>query len=446
MFDLRELDKYDIISFDMWDTLVCRPFARPEDLQEYAGGVDYKNQRKAGKIHATEKEIAMEIGMAQPVKKIKAIYDEAVRLKKKILVVSDMYLSSSTLNQILNKCGYTNYKLYVSCECGTNKAGDLFKKVIAENKGKIIHFDDAQYAITRANELGIKAVKVRKVLWDLFDKFPRLKFLPQTNLSLRHYLGWLAQQDIRPNYFRQMGLMLGVIGYGFAQFVDRVAREKNIDTLLFLSRDMFIIHQFYNRITEKVGRKRNFYICQSRRMSRNGKNYDWYYNKFKIGKTALVDTTTTTYTAQGTIKADAQIYEMVGADLSVNPTKKIIPITWCGENRNRLKPNPFLELIWTEPVESVIDLERQENGDVKIIRGLEDKRDNTKIKEMVEGELEFNPLPNIFFSFQDCKDVFRNYIDGLTVEDLEHIDQLAIYQDDHHSVRRESVNVEIQGI
>jgi hypothetical protein len=65
---------------------------------------------------------------------------------------------------------------------------------------------------------------------------------------------------------------------------------------------------------------------------------------------------------------------------------------------------------------------------------------------MVEGQLEFEPLPNIFFSFQDCKDVFRNFIDGLTTKELEYIDQLAIYQDDHHSIRRESVEPNLIGI
>ena len=324
MFNIRELYKYDIVSFDMWDTLVSRPFARPEDLQEYVGGVAYMKGRQDGTIKLTQKEIDCEIALSQPVKKIQAIYNEALRLNKKILVVSDMYLSSEILSQILDKCGYTNYKLYVSIEQGCSKANTLFEKVKNENKGDIIHFDDAQYAIDKAREYGITAVKVRKILFDLFEKFPRLKFLNQSTLALRHYLGWLAQQDIRQNYFRQMGLMLGVVAYGFAQFVDRVAKEKHIDTLLFLSRDMFVIHQFYNRI----GNKRNKYIYHSRRLSRNGKNFDWYYNNYKIGKTAIVDTTTTQYHAQGTIKADIQIYEM--ADLSKNPSRYAMPITWTG--------------------------------------------------------------------------------------------------------------------
>lgn len=440
MFNLRELDKYDIVSFDMWDTLVCRPFAIPEDLQEYVGGVAYKDGRQKCTTAITQREIDCEIALAQPVKKIKEIYDEALRLGKKILVVSDMYLSSKILSQILDKCGYTNYKLYVSIECGRTKANTLFELVKKENKGSIIHFDDADYAIAKAREYGITAVKVKKVLWDLYDKFPRLKFLPQNTLALRHYIGWLAQQDIRPNYFRQMGLMLGVIAYGFAQFVDRISREKNIDTLLFLSRDMYIIHQFYNRI----GNKRNKYIYHSRRISRNGKNYDWYYNNYKVGKTAIVDTTTTQYHAQGTIKADLQIYEM--ADIEKNPSKYSLPITWAGCWKNRLRPNPVIELLWTEPVESVIDIIKLDDDTIQVVRGLEDKRDNTKIKEMVEGQLEFTPLSNITFSFDDCKTIFRNYLDGLTNEDLEYIDQLAIYQDDHHSVRRESINIDMKGI
>lgn len=441
-FDVNFIRNFDIVSFDMWDTLVCRPFAKPEDLWEYVGGLNYKKQRKKGLISFSELEIETEIELARPVNKIKKIYNEALRLGKRIVVVSDMYLPSKVLTKILNKCGYINFKLYVSCECGCSKADTLFEKIKKENQGSIIHFDDADYAIQKAREYGITAVKVRKLLWDLFDKFPRLKFLPQNTLAIRHYLGWLAQQELRSNYFRQFGLMMGVIAYGFAQFVDRVAKEKNIDTLLFLSRDMYVIHQFYQRF----GNKRNKYIYHSRRISRNGKNYDWYYKNYKVGKTAIVDTTTSAYTAQGTIRADLQIYEMVGADLSRNPTKNVAPITWCGENRNRIKPNPFLELIWTEPVESAIDLIKLDNDTIQVVRGLEDKRDNTKIKEMVEGQLEFTPLNNITFSFEDCKAVFRNYIDGLTINDINHIDQLAIYQDDHHSIRRESLNVEMQGI
>ena len=440
------LSSHDIISFDMFDTLISRPFARPEDLQEYAGGLKYKQDRQSGVIpKPSARELELELELCRPIPKIQTIFNKALALNKQIIVISDMYLPSSFLHTMLTKCGYHIFKdkIFVSCEHNCSKSNTLFSHVQSLFPDKsILHFDDADYAIAKATSYGITAIKVRKVLWDLYDRYPRLKFLPQNNLSLRYYLGWLAQQPIHSNYFKQMGFMLGVIGYGFAQFVNTQAHALNIQTLLFLSRDMYVIHKFYNRLKNV---KDNHYVFHSRRISRNGKNYDWYYNNYKSGKTALVDTTSTTYTAQGTIRADAQIYEMVGDTLR-NPTKNIEPITWAGTYKNSLRPNPFLELLWTEPVESVIDLIQLDEDTIKIVRGTEDKRDNTKIKEMVEGQLEFEPLPNIFFSFQDCKDVFRNFIDGLTTKELEYIDQLAIYQDDHHSIRRESVEPNLIGI
>lgn len=432
----NNIEQYDIISFDMWDTLVSRPFVNPSDLWEYVGGLTYKGQRKNGFLQASEKEIETEIELAKPIQKVKKIYDEALRLGKQIIVVSDMYLSSAILTKILTKCGYKGFKLYNSCEQGTSKGTDLFKIVMEQNPGKIIHFDDAQYSINRARELGITAIKVNKVIDDLFSKYYRLRFINQDSLAIRHYLGWLAQQEIRPNYYRQLGLMLGVVGYGFAQYIYKIAKEHNIDTLLFLSRDMYVIHQFYNRLGES--KKTNYYVFNSRKMKESGKNFNFYYNQFRHGVTAIVDTTTGRFSAQKLIKPDVQIYEAL-LKWDNNPIKNST-YTWAPKGQ-KIRPNPLLEQFWTEAVGSVVDIE----ADGTPIRHIEE-RDNDKIREMIEGQLEFKPTANLNFSFNDCKEIFTNFAKGINEEDEKYLQYIPMFEDSDHEKLRYILWNEEKGI
>ena len=175
------LKGYDIVSFDIFDTLIFRPFSEPTELFHFVGekfGVaDFKEirshaekrtrnkcRREKGHYEVTLQEIwdAMrseisilpEVGVqvemdaelqfcyANPF--MQEIYKKLQRLGKKIILTSDMYLPKEFIGRILDKNGYTGYdKLYVSCEYGKSKIdGSLFALVRSEQPGRIVHVGD----------------------------------------------------------------------------------------------------------------------------------------------------------------------------------------------------------------------------------------------------------------------------------------------------------------
>ena len=153
-------EKYQFISFDIFDTLVKRTTRYPKEVfdlvqEKYIAkyGVDQAianyasvrihaertaRNRKQGEITLDEiydviaedrkddisekykvLEIECEIRCCIPYKKIKSIYDHCIATGKKIYIVSDMYLPKDVIQRILNECGYTGYqKLYLSCITG----------------------------------------------------------------------------------------------------------------------------------------------------------------------------------------------------------------------------------------------------------------------------------------------------------------------------------------
>jgi len=181
------------VSFDIFDTLIKRPFFVPTDLflllnkyfREYtngATGMDFSKIRIYCEQLARERieneecqeitldqiydTIATEYGIEKNVlDKLKSkemeyevrfctrrntgyeLYTLALAMGKKVIFTSDMYLSRETINKILEKNGYIdNEKLYLSSEIKLSKSkGDLFKYVLSDLKiesAQMLHIGD----------------------------------------------------------------------------------------------------------------------------------------------------------------------------------------------------------------------------------------------------------------------------------------------------------------
>ena len=180
---------YDIVSFDIFDTLIKRDVYKEHDvfdLIEKRYNATYKDsidnfrylrveaERIARKNSNTEevslKEIYISIALldktyetrlevlrlleeeieyeiSYPNQLIKEVYDYCLLYKKKIYIISDMYLSKKLIEKILKKNGYALYKnLFLSSEIGLQKkTGNLFKHVLKVEGVKadsIIHIGD----------------------------------------------------------------------------------------------------------------------------------------------------------------------------------------------------------------------------------------------------------------------------------------------------------------
>lgn len=195
---------YDVISFDIFDTLIFRPMDVPTDMfyliGERLGISDYKNIRIYAEHDArikckekynhteinlldiyerlkdevgidykegmkVEEDIELSLCFANPF--MKKVWDELQKRGKRIVITSDMYLPLSTIEKMLHKNGYDGYeKLYLSNEYSKSKAdGTLYKEVINDNPNAlIIHIGDNNNSdIKMAQINGIKTLSYPNV-------------------------------------------------------------------------------------------------------------------------------------------------------------------------------------------------------------------------------------------------------------------------------------------
>ena len=170
-----------VVSFDVFDTLVCRHFFKPTDLflllgedvprkqaeefarkkcallfpeydditldeiyEEFGVLTDFSVER----INALkQKEIDLELEHCEQRSLAKELFDFARQCGKRIFITSDMYLSSAVIERILKKCGYDGYEnIFVSSEQRKAKeTGNLFKKLVGSCSvppQKILHIGD----------------------------------------------------------------------------------------------------------------------------------------------------------------------------------------------------------------------------------------------------------------------------------------------------------------
>ena len=174
-----KIKKKDVISFDIFDTLVVRPFFKPLDMfvlldnkfKELCPdcGILFSDMRVAAEKQARnnlivsasqfeditideiytelqvifgisseqsmimlDEELRLEKEMCQPRQKIKELYDLALWLGKRVVFVSDMYLPLNTIIDILENCGYRyDNNLYLSSDYRLSKTtGHLYEKML----------------------------------------------------------------------------------------------------------------------------------------------------------------------------------------------------------------------------------------------------------------------------------------------------------------------------
>lgn len=171
----------EIVSFDIFDTLLCRPMIKPSDMFEliaidlaskgindfykmrtsievdscdWLANLDeiYEYMRKIYNIpfkiaqEMKDAELEAEKNLLLRREEIYKVYEYAVKKGKKIIAISDMYLPSSFLNEVLENNGYNIESIYVSNECFCWKYnGNLYDYVLEKENiksDKILHIGD----------------------------------------------------------------------------------------------------------------------------------------------------------------------------------------------------------------------------------------------------------------------------------------------------------------
>ncbi len=184
--EIESILRYDVISFDMFDTLIFRKCSRPEEIFKIVEDSYNKNhadecitfvktrieaekmaRKRKGEGEVTldeiyecmeaypqrvtdeikELEILTEMNNCIPNSEVVELYKRAVNAKKKVIVISDMYLPKRVVLDILNRCEINQkVNLFLSSELNqTKKEGSLYRTVLkelGEDPIRVIHIGD----------------------------------------------------------------------------------------------------------------------------------------------------------------------------------------------------------------------------------------------------------------------------------------------------------------
>ncbi len=292
------LAAYDVVTFDVFDTLLLRPLARPEDAFYLLGArLGYPDLRRlriqaeeearrrkelaAGSREVTLEEIwavlAPETGLSQTegmAAERRLEFDlcranpyflpvvAALRRQGKTLaVLSDMYLEEETVAALLDRCGFGTFDAcLVSGERGSSKSGGglyrLARKLLGPGRA-CAHVGDDPWADQRqAEAAGWAAFPYRNVHragapYRAEDMSPIVGSLYRGLVNTRLHNG----VELHSRAWEYGYVYGGLFAVGYCRFVERLRRELGADRLLFLSRDGAVLLRVYQKLYPAEGER-----------------------------------------------------------------------------------------------------------------------------------------------------------------------------------------------
>lgn len=307
---IEAIDAHDVISFDLFDTILMRKCLYPDTVLKITEvilpiqqedcisdfyvkrtnaeknlyserkhptlyeiyermGSDYKISERS-LARAAEREIATEYKLMSRREEIYEAYQYALKNKKKIFLTSDMYLTKEIINLILSEQGIDEYQdLLVSCEAGCDKESGKLFDILKEKagSGNVLHIGDNETSdIGGAGLAGIDAFHICSGLdillnssaADVVSKTGNVwdeLLLGQILVSLRmfnspfelgRHKGKLCIETVQD----MAKLCFVPITIGYVSWIVGQLKGKKEDIVLFVSRDGYLLEQIYRDIRD----------------------------------------------------------------------------------------------------------------------------------------------------------------------------------------------------
>lgn len=300
IIEKKLLDNFSVISFDVFDTLIKRNLLNPKDLFFYEERIlinqygdkfkDFGNRRieaeKAvreksesyeckltdiyNEIFSKEKyneksditpskcaalEIELERKVCQKNPDVYKVYEYCKKAGKRIIFVSDMYLSASDIRQLLLKSGYEAdlRDIYVSNEYDANKrSGELFQKLLRK-KGldpkTILHIGDSYHAdYLGPSKACIKAIHIDRYINHCI--YP-LNFNDKDNISLDDKTLKSVinnASSLETDRYEIIGTeCFAPIVISYVLWLHEQVLMHGVKKLIFLARDSFFFYEAYKK-------------------------------------------------------------------------------------------------------------------------------------------------------------------------------------------------------
>lgn len=303
---MQEILQHEVISFDIFDTLVMRKVLQPIDVFELVE--DRATKRgisitgfKALRIKAQsetktpnanifeiyitlqkicaiaddirDKLLQLEIEIEKQVliqrKKVVQIMRKALELNKKVYLISDMYLPGKIIEEMLNDLGIGGFsKIFVSCDYRISKWEGLYETFRKEVKASsYLHIGDHKVGDGFcAKKQGLDSFCIKKAM-DMLDISSYAIIQSYlTNINERSLIGlFIAKAFNNPFALYKTKGRLKVdeasdLGYLFVApllttymfWLLKELRRANYEGILFCARDGFLIQKLYNIVKNEL--------------------------------------------------------------------------------------------------------------------------------------------------------------------------------------------------
>lgn len=282
MLNNIDLNKYDVISFDIFDTLIKRACFEPKEIFKFVGkhfsnsGFYQKRidaEKKARDIvtdevtlddiysqlslNSKEKykeyEMQTEVALCHANSEVVTFLHKCKDSNKIVLIISDIYLPRRIIENILENNQIIYDALYVSsekmCTKESGKLFDLAQNELKLNKKRWLHIGDnkkSDFLIPHFK--GINTIHIEK------DDSGKIYFVPdnisgivETEDYKNIYAFCRANEKSTTDYFYHIGYEAqGPLLYGFIKWLSEKLEEDGIEKVFFLARDGMIMQKAYH--------------------------------------------------------------------------------------------------------------------------------------------------------------------------------------------------------
>lgn len=298
------LAKYDIITFDVFDTLITRCVLKPTDLftvvearakqkgivnhafardrqqAEHVAYAQYGETASFLQIYQVlqdsfsyshsqcdalrELELQTELQLITPRRSVRELFYQLIQAGKRIILCSDMYLSSTQIQQLLVQCGYPeDLDIWVSCEkSGTKSSGVLWDKLFAslpEGQTTIHIGDNPDGDYRKLRQMGRDAILIDSGM-ALFQNSPLYGYLSKyivDEIGSSLVLGYLINKALFNSPFSDIHTEADVVsvwgGAAFSCFMDFLVKNRDDSQLLFVTREGYLLKPMYERYCRQLG-------------------------------------------------------------------------------------------------------------------------------------------------------------------------------------------------
>lgn len=302
---LEKIGQAEYVTFDIFDTLLTRKILSPQDIFRYIdtlnpiSGLLFSEERKRAEEHIQYRknpsiydiyqclqeltgiskqeqgmllslEIETENKMLCRRESMCKILDYTRKQGKKIYLISDMYFTGEIIEKILKTHQIEGYDgLYVSCDYSLGKQEGLFRFVREDlgldESAKILHIGDNAFAdIRAASEMGYDTYQVFSPR-EMYERSMYSMIIPEPKgIEEELALGKFVSLAYNNPFGKYMGngklilesaeqvteLFIAPVIWKYMLFLIQKIFEKQIDLIIFPSRDGYLLQKLYEIIKE----------------------------------------------------------------------------------------------------------------------------------------------------------------------------------------------------